>query len=348
MVLLAESTDVRSCAAGFVDWVGRQRIDIVVPGCEEFIHAAVPALERNVRVVTRCGSMTRHAYALTTANLERTQLVITQTPRQYEDLTRDWGVPPEKCATIPSGINEALFTFPAHRRSTERLRLIYVGRLEDADKGVMLLPEVTRRLEQGGLDFHLDVVGDGPDAGRLRSAFVRHEVAGLVTFHGRLPRAGIVERLRAAHLSLLPSRFEGLPWTLLESMSCGCVPIVSYIARVTDTVVEQGVNGFLCKVGSDAQFASAILSLASDRDRLAKMSQAARQEIEARFTASRMVESYDRALTNLLSSPPLNLSPVALCAIQVPRSICPTWRTSVPQPIKNLVRTWAARFQKSI
>ena len=51
----------------------------------------------------------------------------------------------------------------------------------------------------------------------------------------------------------LPSIWEGLPVTLLESLSVGCIPICSPVGGIVD-VVTHGYNGLLSKDSSEEQY----------------------------------------------------------------------------------------------
>ena len=139
---------------------------------------------------------------------------------------------------------------------------------------------------------------------------------------------------------LLPSRFEGLPIALLEAMASGCVPVASHIRGVTDFIIEDGVSGLLCPLGSSECFAEAVLRLDRDRDLLARMSVAARRRIEEHFTVGQMVERYDRALLEVLNERPPEFMPYPLTDIFVPPALRTTWRTYVPQSLKNFARKW--------
>ena len=212
----------------------------------------------------------------------------------------------------------------------------------------MMLPPIARRLVESGVEFHLDIIGEGADGERLREAFGHASLLDRVTFHGYLPRAVSIPILQRAHVLLLPSRYEGHSWALLEAMACGCVPVVSRIAGGTDFVVEHGVNGFLCPVGSVPDFSSEIAKLAGDRKGLASVSAAACETIRDRFSLDRVVRDHDLLFQEVVAQEPIACTPIPVSEIQVPKMPGAGWRKFVPQGVKNYVRTWAERFQRSV
>lgn len=347
-VLLPHCVDVKRAATALVDWVESRNVDVIFCTGLASTLAAGPALPARVRLINRCASMTHHAYRLATANLGRADKIIAETPREEKDLVRQWGVPPEKCVVIPGGVEIEKFTSVADRQFSNELRLIYLGRLDDASKGVMLLGPILKMLVRAGISFHLDVVGNGPDEDRLRKSLLNPCFSDRVALHGPVPRQEIPSLLRRAHVLLLPSRFEGVPWALLEGMACGCVPVASRISGATDFVVRDEVNGLLCTVGSAAEFARAVVDLATHRDRLQLMSSAAIQAIRDRFTVARVVRDHDELLQTLLAQKPPAYKPIPLSQIRAPELPVPKWRRWVPQELKNCVRTWAERFQRSV
>jgi glycosyltransferase involved in cell wall biosynthesis len=347
-ILAPDSSDVRRNAAEFIHWVDARQIDVVFCTGQAFTLAAAPALPSHVRMITRVANMTRRGYELATANLARIDRIVVETPRQQKDLIRSWAVPPEKCAVIPGGIEVETYSRGTIRDFQGSLRLIYLGRLEENQKAVLLFPRMARRLAESGVKFHFDLCGEGPDEARLKAAFGRSKLLDRVTFHGALRRPQTLPILQQAHVLLLTSRFEGVPWALLEGMACGCVPVVSKILGTTDFVVDHGVNGLLCTVGDAAAFAREIGKLAADRKRLEALSGAATQTIRERFTVERAVRDHEAMLGAVLAQEPSALAPMPVSEIQAPKILGSGWRRWVPQPVKNYLRTWAERFHWSV
>ncbi|MDH5828683.1 glycosyltransferase [Sphingobacterium faecium] len=56
--------------------------------------------------------------------------------------------------------------------------------------------------------------------------------------------SNVEDYLAASDAFILPSIYEGMPISLIEALSHGCVPICSPVGGITD-MIEDGVNGFL-------------------------------------------------------------------------------------------------------
>jgi glycosyltransferase involved in cell wall biosynthesis len=177
--------------------------------------------------------------------------------------------------------------------SSERLRLLFAGRLEH-QKGIFDLPRIDDLLRELNVPVEWTVVGGGPQEQELRR---RWGGSGRVRWLGRCSNAA-VQALYADHdVFVLPSRFEGFPVGLLEAMGSGLVPVVSDIRSGIAEIMEPGVTGYLAAVGDIVGFASAIKELDDDRERLETMSCAARRRVVERFNIQERVTGY-QALFN--------------------------------------------------
>jgi glycosyltransferase involved in cell wall biosynthesis len=347
-ILSPESTDVCHEAAEFVRWVEEQNVDIVYCWEQPFSIAAAPALPPRVRRVTRSCSITSRSFDQVTRHLDRTARIVIEVPRQQRELIRKWKVPPEKIALVPGGVDINVYSPSQTRDFQGTLRLIYLGRLDDTSKGIMMLPKIAAQLVEAGVEFHLDIIGDGPDRARLQEACGVAKLRDRVTVHGFLPHEEVLAALHRAHVFLLMSRYENHSWALMETMACGCAPIVSWIVGATDSVVQQGINGFLCPVGKVSAFSKAIISLARDRKRLEDISAAAVRTIHEGFTLAHHIRDHEALFTAMLAEEPIAYPQIPVTAIKDPNLSGPTWRRWVPQGVKNYMRTWAERLHWSI
>ena len=172
------------------------------------------------------------------------------------------------------------------------VRLIYVGRLDQRQKGVTLLPEILKGCRDRGIECQLEIVGDGSDRPELEAGLRRKGVEDNVRFSGMMPPEGVYARLLGSHALVMPSNYEGLPIALLEALACGCVPVASRLEGITDHAIAEGETGMLAEAGKAEGFVRAIESLASDPGRWKRMSEASRRDAEARFSVEAMGASY--------------------------------------------------------
>jgi glycosyltransferase involved in cell wall biosynthesis len=84
-----------------------------------------------------------------------------------------------------------------------------------------------------------------------------------VIFTGYLDRRHLITLLASADLVVLPSLFEGLPLSLLESFACG-KPVVATRTGGVAELIKDGVNGLLCPPKNAKALAEGIIRLAAD------------------------------------------------------------------------------------
>lgn len=345
LVLAHHADDLPMQVKAFLKWVQEEQVDIVIPMCADNILAAIPHLPSQVHCLTRCATITRSAYIVSTLYLDRLTLVVANSQRQLDALEQRWQVPRSKLRFIPSGVDTARFGTDSRRENpNSKLKLVYLGRVADYDKGVMTLPGILKTLSNFEMPFTCQIIGAGPDLDRLKRAVNRQGLASQVIFHGQKTPEQIPPLLAQADILLIPSRFEGFPNALLEAMAAGCVPVASRLSGVTDMIIADEVSGFLCPVGDTSAFAEKVALLHNDRTRLSQMCQAARQRVQEHYSLERMADDYDRLFTETLASPPPAYTPRPLSEMQYPQALLPTWRTRVPAPLKNLARTVLCRF----
>ena len=175
------------------------------------------------------------------------------------------------------------------RRTAGPLRLIFVGRLDEA-KGIADLPEIDRLLCEAGVAVTWTVIGSGPAGPALHAAW---GAAPHVRWIPTATSAEVVARCAEHDVFVLPTHAEGLSVATVEAMSAGLVPVVSDLPCMEE-LVEHGRTGLRAPARTPSAFADAIACLARDREQLEALSAAARQFAIDRFDVRARVGAYQQ------------------------------------------------------
>ncbi|HAE60219.1 MAG TPA: glycosyltransferase family 1 protein [Anaerolineae bacterium] len=158
------------------------------------------------------------------------------------------------------------------RAGAEKLRIFFLGNVIER-KGLHTLLEALQSLQAGNIS--LDVVGslktDPPYATMAQRYAVERCPSGAVTFHGALDDAALAEKLKAAHVLVVPSSYEGFGIVYLEGMGFG-LPAIGTTAGAAPELIEDGRTGYLIEPDDARALAAKLLSLASNRETLIELS----------------------------------------------------------------------------
>lgn len=214
------------------------------------------------------------------------------------------GMDPERVVSIGGGVH------PPERPARIRVRggpiaLLYAGRLDDADKGVFDLVELSTRLESLGLPFSLDIAGTGPDEAQLRERLDRFVQADAVRFHGWLSREQLYETIYpSADCVLNFSPREGITISPREAMSHGVVPVVSRFPgiRLEGQFVE-GETALTFPVHDIAIAVECVRRLASEDGLLERLSANAARTQVGKYSFEGSMDAWAAALEDCLQRP---------------------------------------------
>ena len=186
---------------------------------------------------------------------------------------------------LPYGVNE-----PPRRRGPVpgKLRLLFSGRLEHGQKGVLDLPLIDQALNARGIDVSWTIVGGGPDEQRLRAAWHSAEVR----FLGAKTTAEVLDIAADHDVFVLPTRYEGVPVALIEAMNAGLAPVVSRVASGVAEILVERETGLMPPVGDTAAFADAIAALDRDRTLLEAIGAAAQRYVATMHNMRERTDSY--------------------------------------------------------
>lgn len=271
-----------------------------VIGCLAASRAGVRHVVTGIRVAERRARWRLWLERLATAKAARHVCVSESVATFMRDVAR---LPADRIEVIPNGIEVTSYAnvSPAPLESLGlppgRRMVVCVGRL-DPQKGQRWLLENARSWLDRLPEHDLVLVGDGPDRAALESLTRTLNIQNRVHLVGW--RKDVRAILVASELLVLPSKWEGMPNVVLETMAAGR-PVV---ARDVEGVRELLGPGAMHQVTAfdDPQLFSrqvvAILSGPALRDRLAKENRA---RATSEFPLESMVERYGRLYRKLLN-----------------------------------------------
>ncbi|WP_278361543.1 glycosyltransferase family 4 protein [Stutzerimonas kunmingensis] len=218
------------------------------------------------------------------------------------------GFPSDRMHVVANGIDLERFASISPCGPSSRLNLLFIGYM-GPHKGLPTLLQALRQLPPERV--HVDFVGDGHARASYEAELARLAPDLSVRFWGRLPNAGIAERLAQAHLLLLPSTCpENQPVTITEAMASGLPVVASRIGGVPE-LVEHGVTGLLAAPGDAARLAACLLHYLEQPDDLSAHGRAGRQRIRA-YAFESQVERLE-ALLAAPALPPQPSPPLVAC-----------------------------------
>lgn len=124
------------------------------------------------------------------------------------------------------------------------------------------------------------------------------ETSERVFFHGFLAQENLIAELKSAHISILPSFFEGSSLAIYQSMALGLAVVTTLNAG---SVVENNVNGFLIKYGSIDELVKVLKILIENDEIRTSIATKAQQDIQA-FTWDRYGEKLNMVLERIVNS----------------------------------------------
>lgn len=206
-----------------------------------------------------------------------------------------------KVALVPNAIDTSGLLDVERNEASDHgpLKLVYVGRLVRS-KGLLDALAALKILKDGGLNFSFRIAGSGPDEAVVRALISSLNLNADVSLLGPVFGSAKNELWRDSNVLVFPTYNEGLPYSLLEAMAAGCVPVICPVGGIPD-VLRQGVHGMLVPAGNPSAVADAIKSLSLDRVALQRMSVACRQRIREHYTMDRMADNFAKIYTQLNS-----------------------------------------------
>ena len=149
------------------------------------------------------------------------------------------------------------------REPGHSIRVVSAMRLASRKRPLALLRTMARvrALVPAQTRIRLEILGDGPDRGRLERFIAAHDMGSWVRLPGRVTRDELQDRYAASDIFVAPAPLESFGIAALEARTVG-LPVVGRAGSGVQEFVKDGLNGYL--TADDQAMATAVAALVVD------------------------------------------------------------------------------------
>lgn len=170
-------------------------------------------------------------------------------------------------------------SFESNKKSNcSKKVVLFVGRLEEQQKGLDLLIKAFNRVCLKNKDWILKIVGDGPDKERLEQLIKDFKLAERIKIEPSTNN--IKEYYLNSSIFVSSSRWEGFGLVITEAMECG-LPVVAFDNSGPKEIINKNYeNGILVPCEDINSLANAILDLINNEEKRKEISESAIKRAE--------------------------------------------------------------------
>ncbi len=168
-------------------------------------------------------------------------------------------------------LNKHNFSFPSNY-------ICSIGR-PSYQKNIEMLVETISYIKKSIINIHLVIIGTGLPSTFLTNVEKRIKENNLdknITLIPWIKREDVLKIIKESVLYLSSSRYEGLPYAILEALSCSKPCIVTNVDGNNDLIIEN-YNGFLVEVGDSKGMAKKVIEIMDNKAELIRMSNNSRK-----------------------------------------------------------------------
>ena len=171
--------------------------------------------------------------------------------------------------------------------------ILFFGRLDDDVKNISLLLEGYSKSKLFNQNIKLKILGDGKDLDKLKSKSKDLNLGSSVEFLGYNPNPA--EVVKSALFTVLTSRYEGFPRSIIESMALG-TPVISVDCKSgPNEIIKNNHNGLLIENYNSDALAVAMNLLFEDKDLYLHCKQNSKSSI-SHFSEENIAEQWQAIL----------------------------------------------------
>ncbi len=228
---------------------------------------------------------------------------------EERDHMRDIGLPTDRVHLIPNGLRPIVWPDRKQIRSAlgiadNTITIGFLGRLAPQKNPLLMIEAFARLRPVNDLVTRLLMVGEGPLTAQARRLAEQRGISDRVDWLGYKTAE---QSMPAFDIFVMPSRYEGMPYVLMEAVSNG-IPVVATRVGGASLSIDHGSNGFLVPLDDPTALAEALQHLVDQPSLRAEFSAAGLKK-SAEFAVNKMIERTHQLYCRLVTAPSVN-SPI--------------------------------------
>ena len=281
-----------------------KKYDVLLLNNVPFVHYLLGLLKQETIVLPVLHNNIDESYHNTLLNQKQWDSIICVSSALEKRFKEIQQLNNKKITTIQNGVNVPQNYPKKRQKTTDEISLLFVGRIEERHKGVLLLPKIISKvLEEKHINkIHLKIIGEGESLKTLKEAVKKAKLSRYISFLGSREHDNVLKEMHQADILIMPSYNEGQGLVYLEAMAQGTIPLVSNLKNNTDLVIQHKKNGFLCPIGDINCFAEQILYLLDNPQEISAISKeawnTAYTSLSSEIMAKKYLELIDRVKEN--------------------------------------------------
>ncbi|GAA1363898.1 glycosyltransferase family 4 protein [Streptomyces beijiangensis] len=209
--------------------------------------------------------------------------VLTVSGSSQQEIVHHLGVDRDRVHVVHIGADTDLWS-PDPSVAEVEGRIVTTSSADVPLKGLVHLVEALAKLRTGNPAAHLVVVGKRAEDGPVAQAIEKYGLQDAVEFVKGISDAELVDLVRSAQVSCVPSLYEGFSLPAAEAMATGTPLVATTGGAIPEVTGADGETCLAVPPGDAGALADALARLLDDPELRARLGAAGRERVLSRFT----------------------------------------------------------------
>ncbi|MFD9791209.1 glycosyltransferase family 4 protein [Streptomyces sp. NPDC059070] len=215
--------------------------------------------------------------------------VLTVSGSSQREIVEHLGVREDRIRVVHIGADTDLWS-PDPSVAEVPGRIVTTSSADVPLKGLVFLVEALAKVRAEHPEAHLVVVGKRAEDGPVARAIEKYGLDGAVRFVKGISDAELVDLVRSAQISCVPSLYEGFSLPAAEAMATGTPLVATTGGAIPEVAGPDGETCLAVPPGEPQALAAALVRLLGDPELRVRLGAAGRQRVLDRFTWARAAE----------------------------------------------------------